>query len=302
MATDGYVNRWNGVAYPAASERLLGSALLMPGPAGEPFSARSGRRVGGSGLTVTVGGSPESATVTSGAGVIYDSGFAAQGPYVFELPASKSVALPARPASGQSRIDLVIARVYDSDAGVGAAKELKIELVAGVPGASPSAPTLPALSLELARLTVPASGTVAVTGSSRRSVAAGGILPVATTAERDAIASPWRGLVVDNAQTNSLERFDGTAWKALREVRSTDLVVQCGQVRIEPVASTPTSVRVNFPTPFSTVPRVVVSPNSGVVGSTVIEAGTTATTTTGFDAVLYRTNSTPTNVDWIAVG
>lgn len=221
MATDGAVNRWNGVAYAASDERLLSSGLWMPGASTAPFSARAGRRVNGTGLSVSVGGAPEAWTVTPGWGVIYDAAYAAQGPFNFEIPAAKTANMPARPATGLSRIDLIVARIYDTDIGVGAVKEVKIELVPGDAASPATAPAIPALSLVLATLSVPAAGAITVTQSTQRTVAAGGILPVATTAERDALPNPWRGLVVDNAQTGRIEHFNGTAWKQLREVDDT---------------------------------------------------------------------------------
>lgn len=216
MATDGFASRINGVEYAAVDERRMDSALLMPGPVSAPFSARPGRRVNGAGLTVSVGGGPEAWTVSTGAGVIYDPAYASQGAWRFEIPSAVSANLPARPGVGQSRIDLIVARIYDPGALGSGLAEVKIERVNGASGASPSAPSLPALSVELARMTVPASGTITVTPSTRRTVAAGGVLPVATTAEMedletDGLAYP--GLTVYNLQTKSLFTYDGTEFQ-----------------------------------------------------------------------------------------
>lgn len=210
MATDGFVRRWNGVEYNASAERLMDSVLLMPGST-SAFSARGGRRVNGSGLAVSVGGSPEQISVTAGAGVIFDSASASVGPWIFEIDSTKTLSLPARPSTGQSRIDLVVARVYDSDSGLGGAKELKIERINGGASATPSEPTAPAGSLILARLLVPDTGSITVTPNPARTVAAGGVLPVATTAVRDAL-SAYSGLTVYNEQNKRLEAFDGSAW------------------------------------------------------------------------------------------
>lgn len=217
MATDGFASRINGVEYAAVDERRMDSALLMPGPVSAPFSGRSGRRVNGAGLTVSVGGGPEAWTVSPGAGVIYDPAYASQGAWRFEIPSAVSANLPARPGVGQSRIDLIVARIYDPGALGSGLAEVKIERVNGASGASPSAPSLPALSVELGRLLVPASGTITVTQSTRRTVTAGGVLPVATTAERtqlvtDGIAYP--GLTIFNEQTKRQEVYGGSGWVA----------------------------------------------------------------------------------------
>jgi hypothetical protein len=223
MVTDGTVNRWNAdpvtklPQYTASDERLLASSRMMPGPASAPFSARGGRRVNGAGLVVSVGGSPESWTVTRGPGIIYGPAHPGAGGWEFALPNDKTEAIGARPGAGLSRVDLIVARIYDGDVIGSGPRELKIERVAGDPSNSNPVPKdLPALSLELARLTVPNSGAITVTQSTARTVAAGGILPVTTTAERDKLKTDgvaYRGLVVDNAQANRLERYDGTNWK-----------------------------------------------------------------------------------------
>jgi hypothetical protein len=220
MATDGKVTFWDATSgqptYNAQEMRQLDSPLLMPGPASAPFSGRSGRQVNNSGLAVTVDPTGAgSVTVSQGAGVIYDGAYAIQGAWRFATSGAKTVALAARPGSGTSRIDLVVARIYDSAlAGAGSAKELKIEVVTGSANATPSAPALPPLSLLLSTLTVTSTSGAAIskTDTTAVTVAAGGILPVATTAERDALVTAgiaYRGLVVDNAQKGALERYTG---------------------------------------------------------------------------------------------
>jgi hypothetical protein len=224
MVTDGYANRLNGVDYNAVDERRFGAASLMPGgPTSAPFSAKAGRRVNGAGLTVSVGGSPEAWTCTAGAGVVYDSAYASQGAYRFEIPNSVSANLPARPGAGQTRTDLIVARIYDAQALGSGATEVRIERVAGTPGTPGAVPTLPALSVEVARLTVPDSGSITVTQSTERTVAAGGVLPVATTAAMDKLKTDgvaYRDLVVGNAQTNSLYRYDGTNFIQIKDAAS----------------------------------------------------------------------------------
>lgn len=218
---DGYASRHNQVAYPAADERRLLAPLLMP--ATGAFSARAGRRVDGAGLAVSVGGSPEGFTVSAGAGVIFSPEYATGGPWLFEIPTDVTRQLPARPGSGLTRIDLIVARIYDADSSVGATRETAIERIGGTPSASPSAPTAPALSLILATLTVPASGSITVTATTERAVAAGGVLPVATTSARNAM-TPWRGLVVHNGQTSRLEVYDGSTWQTVTQADDSDWI------------------------------------------------------------------------------
>lgn len=223
MATDGYVDRWDDVDYNAADERRLTSALLMPGTT--PFSARSGRRPGGGGLVTSVVGSPSAARpvlrTSAGAGLVFDPNNAEAGPYRFATPSAVDVTLGDRPGTGASRIDLIVARIRDVSVGVGAEDNLKIEVVQGNPGSSPSAPALPPLSMLVSTINVPASGAIAITNSTEIAVAAGGILPVSSTAEMNKLKTDgiaYRGLAVSNAQTDALHRYDGTNWKRQQDV------------------------------------------------------------------------------------
>lgn len=76
--------------------------------------------------------------------------------------------------------------------------------------------------------------------------------------------------------------------------------VQSGKVYVEPVANVPTMVHVTFEQPFLDIPQVVVSPNTTVPGTTVLEVGAANITKEGFDAYVTRTNTTTTSVSFIA--
>jgi hypothetical protein len=219
MATDGKVTFWDATSgaptYNAQELRQLDSPILMPGPASSPFSGRSGRQVNNSGLAVTVTPTGNgSVSVSAGAGVIYDNAYAINGAWRFALPTAKTgIALAARPGAGTTRYDLVVARIYDSGIGVGAVKELKIEVVTGTASATPSAPALPALSMLLSTLgpiTSTSGAAIPKVDSSAVTVAAGGVLPVATDTERDALEAAgiaYPGLAVFNIQRGRIEMF-----------------------------------------------------------------------------------------------
>jgi hypothetical protein len=196
--------------------------MLPGGASSAPFSAKSGRRVNGAGLQGSVGGAPEAWTMTPGAGVVYDPAYASQGAWRFYIPSAVTGLFAARPGAGQSRIDLLVARIYDAVAIGSGPAEVKIELLQGQAAADPQPPTPPAGAIvhELTRFTVPSTGAITATQSTARTVAAGGILPVATTAERDKLKADgiaYAGLVVNNAQSDRLERYNGTAWKPVRD-------------------------------------------------------------------------------------
>lgn len=297
MASDGYVHRLNDVEYDARSERLLGSVLHMPAGTGA-FSARGGRRVHGAGLSVSVGGGPEQVTVTPGAGVV-SPGSGSTGPYGFEIPTTINITLPARPGTGLSRIDLVVAQIFDADESAGPGKEVKVVHVPGTPSGSPAAPSQPALSLLLATLTVPSAGTISVTQSTARTVAAGGVLPVATTAERDALTA-YQGLVVHNQQVGGLQVHDGSAWRSVapaqRQIEVGTGIVSC------PNANTTYNAGVTFDTPFPSgvVPRVALANTTSAPQARMPSIGNI--TNTGF--TLYGQStvaSQSVSVNYIAV-
>ena len=295
MASDGYVSRLNSVEYAARDERLLDSVLQMPAGSGA-FSARGGRRVHAAGLQASVGGSPEAVTVTAGAGLVSPAA-GSTGGYAFAIPASVSVVLPARPSTGLSRIDLVVARIYDVDESVGSTREVKIEHVPGTPSGSPSAPATPSLSLVLATLNVPSSGTISVTQSTTRTVAAGGVLPVATTAERDAL-TPYAGLVVHNAQAGGLQVHDGTAWRTVTPDQPR--VGTASQLCTNADTTYTGTITFSPPFPSGVTPKVIVSvPQTGAPQARF--AGVTSVTNTGFTFVARSTVGGQTvSADYVA--
>jgi hypothetical protein len=221
VAADGYASWINNPddPYDALELRRMESVQMMPGgPTSAPFSVKSGRRVNGAGLQVSIGGSPESWTVTPGPFEVYTSTYDTQGGWRGAIPDARSGPIGARPGNGTSRIDLIVVRIYDADTIGSGAREVKVERLQGQAGPSPQPPTPPAGSItyEVCQLLVPASGAITVTHSTERTVAAGGILPVPTTAAMDKLKTDgiaYAGLVVHNEQTDALHRYDGTNFK-----------------------------------------------------------------------------------------
>lgn len=101
-------------------------------------------------VTPRAAGSNMSVDVANGIVVVSD--------YVCWSDAVTNLAIGAPPGSGSSRIDSIQARVTDVGDGTGA---WTILVVAGTASASPSPPSVPTLSVELARVTV-ASGTTSI--------------------------------------------------------------------------------------------------------------------------------------------
>lgn len=108
-------------------------------------------------LLVTDGAAGLQVSVAAGHAFVQGDSVSDQGMYVVYNDAAEvlthSTANPTNP-----RIDLVIARVYDSQY-TGSQDEWALEIVAGTPAASPSAPALPDSAIELARVTVLAGAT-----------------------------------------------------------------------------------------------------------------------------------------------
>ena len=125
-----------------------------------------------SGLAVSVDGS-DVVTVTRGQAVISgDDAVAGTGVYRAGIGSSVTGSLEARDATN-SRIDLVVFRQYDTDV-VGSHGKFasEIEIIKGTPSATPAVPSKPSMAVELARITVPASGGGAASVNSANRVAA----------------------------------------------------------------------------------------------------------------------------------
>lgn len=163
-------------------------------------------------LQVTVDGS-DVVTVQPGPVLIPGDAVAGTGCYRSALPTAVTGNLTSRHAT-LSRIDLVVFRMLDIDVvGTHTARTGRIEIIAGTPSGSPVVPTKPSMAVELARITVPATGGGAATvDSSKRTFAAanGGDLLVASASQLPASAPPWqRAITLD---TGARYRWTGSAW------------------------------------------------------------------------------------------
>ena len=100
------------------------------------------------------------------------------------------------------------------------------------------------------------------------------------------------------------------AWKAGEPVDAARLnarqyagvMVQAGRVTLSPVANTPTSLTVTFPTAFAAAPSaVVVTPVTDKPSTEVGGYCVSGITTSGFTLWGLRTTTTPIDFDWLAV-
>lgn len=193
--------------YSAIELRRADATLLYAGHANE-FGARQGVRPHST-PTATVAGTTW--TVQNLTAVVYPGLTALSGPYRVQHP-SESGAL--NPADGTNpRIDALDLQIQDDDEDASGFRRARVVYVVGTPGATPVAPAVTANSLRLATVLVPAGGSPSpsVSTLAQFTVAAGGIVPVRTAAELPP-AGRYEGMYADQADTNQLLRWDGSAW------------------------------------------------------------------------------------------
>ncbi len=180
----GGVAAWDANSSLTAANPLGG---VIPGP--------------GSPLAVTQEGSP-------GMAVLVNAGYCAvphltqgHGVYLFGLQSQGTLTVAAN-SSGATRVDIVIARVYDEGNNT---SYCDVEIIEGTPGSGQ--PATPGTSILLAAISV-ASGASSITNSNitdkrAYTVAPGGILPASTAAAPP--LSP--GQLIWNTGTGALERL-----------------------------------------------------------------------------------------------
>ncbi|SFT31809.1 hypothetical protein [Streptomyces sp. ok210] len=194
-------------SYASQSFRQALAALLSPGAGG--LQVQAGVRPGG-GLAVSVAGS--TITITAGAGVVQGGSSAVQGPYLFYSDASVTRTLTAANATNP-RVDLVYARIRDTDADASGARDGDILYLAGTAAASPVAPTPADPSyIVLATISVPksGSGSPSVSTATRAYTAAAGGVTVGSVAP----TAPYTGQLWDSG--DGLRRWTGTEWRYLK--------------------------------------------------------------------------------------
>lgn len=195
--------------YSASNERQA-NAPLYGGGSGVALKAVQGFRVGtGNVLSAT----STTWTLTPCSAVISPSAATAQGSYRWASDSNVTGAVTAADAT-YARKDIVYIQVNDSSSGDGSgALTAPVLYLAGTPSASPAAPSLPARSFLVGTITVPASGggSPSVVLNTARFVAAGGIQPVATQADQDALTE-YEGLRVDRLDLDRELRYNGSRW------------------------------------------------------------------------------------------
>lgn len=260
----------NAMAMDEAELRRADTAMFLGD--GSANGVRGGVvRHGDTSLAVTVNGSDQ-VTVQAGACVVPAA--TGLGVYRASLSAATSATgLAARNATNP-RIDLVVIQIVSGAA--------VVKTVDGTPSSSPTAPALPASSIELARLTVPALGGGAVTvDSTWRSYATalGGTLYVETSARLPGSGNQpgQRAVALDTGRPH-LWNSTKTAWELEHPV-----VMAAGTAFMAaPVAS----VTVNFPSGRFDAPPFVTA-NCTNTGNVALAVGIGTTTSTSCELFFY---------------
>lgn len=184
----------DGVPLTAQQERQSWAAV-HGGGSGRQLGGRSGFRVGTPSTVLTA----TSTTWTLGAcAAMLDPGASThQGMYGWSSDANVTGAVTAADATNP-RKDIVYILVNDSSAGDGSgAVSANLVYVAGTPATTPVAPTVPPRGFLVGTISVPISGggSPTVVRNPAVYVSAGGILPVFSQAEQDALTA-FDGLTI----------------------------------------------------------------------------------------------------------
>ena len=196
--------------------RQVNAVAFGGATAARPLGGRSGVRPGTSTTTVTA----TSTTWTCGplAGVADVETAAEAGMVSFAFDANATGAVTAANAT-YARRDLIYVQVDIPVEDGSSVPVVTRKYVAGVASGTPVDPALPvSRAFAIARINVPASGggSPTVTWIAPYAVAAGGILPVPSSASYP--AAPYTGQVVDDAALGYALRWNGSAWKSARGV------------------------------------------------------------------------------------
>jgi hypothetical protein len=154
----------------------------------------------GGALQVTAG-SGLSVNVATGFCIVPSSSGSLYGGYQFGLMSAGSLSIAAADATNP-RVDLVCATVIDDG---NSSSSTLIQVIEGIPAASPAAPSLPPSSIPLAYVTVPANAASIVSGdiSDKRvfTTGVGGIMPVPSLTS---IPSGYTGMYLHDRTTGRL--------------------------------------------------------------------------------------------------
>jgi hypothetical protein len=164
-------------------------------------------------------GANDSVDVAAGAAIIAGDDEADQGKYYVRNTAVSNVVFTPAPGA-DSRIDLLVLQVNDPTAGGAAGDDATFEVIAGTPAGSPVAPAVPDTAIPIAQVLRTALDTSITDAmiTDRRPISATSTFQVnsqfevLTTAERDALPSPFAGQTIFNSTATITQYYNGSEW------------------------------------------------------------------------------------------
>jgi hypothetical protein len=279
---------------------------------GRSMGARQGVRPGGTQWNVTLSGT--TITVWAGVGIVDPGLSQGQGPYWVALPADETAALVAAHATSP-RKDIVVVRVYDTDEDGSGLRLARSEYIPGVAAPSPSEPAVPAGSVKVATIDVPAQGggSPVVTMNSPYTVAPGGVLPVRNVTELTGVTG-YPGMAAYVLDGTGLVIWSGSAWVlpvnliGAQTAGMAGKKVLAGRSNIQATnAQTHSTTTVSFGTTFASVPVVTICHSIHPPNPLLWHLESAPTTTQFTVAIMkYDLSTFGSTVqypfDWIAVG
>jgi hypothetical protein len=146
-----------------------------------------------------------------------------KGPYIMVNDAAKAINILSTPAHATNpRNDLIIAQQSDEFYG-DANSNMVIRHIVGTPAGVPADPAVTGSPdyVLLARVNVPANDTTIENGQitdlrpGAKTVAVGGVIPIASATERNAITDPFPGMVIYRLDRSWREVYTGGVWRVM---------------------------------------------------------------------------------------
>lgn len=290
--------------------RVRMADLLGMAPGSTALNARGGVRPGPFAADVAVTAGTMQVKVQPFLAFVPGSVSAPQGGYPFVCDSQVTITLSDGHAT-LGRIDTIVAQVRDNAFDASGFVDARVLVLQGTPASSPVPPSLPANTIALRDVSVPAGLSAGNGGLSagnlstdRRTyaVALGAIAEVKDAAERDAIPAPRPGRTVFRRDTQRLETYTGTAWRAFdgKPIKGAAVTTIGGLLTGTPITGVVSFTGMGFTTPPVVVVGLANPASNAPQNFAVAVTGVTATQCT---LLVTRIAGAAASADvaWIAV-
>lgn len=247
-----------------------------------------------SGLSVTQSG--VGVSVAPGCAVVTPRE-SSNGSYWVSLGTAERVPLQAHHQT-YARVDIVVARVYDSSIDSSGRYVAALEVVAGTPAPSPQAPVVPSGALLLATVSTANNGVVSIMDERRYTSSVGGVIPSSGSFPSGAAIRP--GQIVFRNDLRELYVWSGSSWDKVSQPGGLPRVPAMASGTVTTGGSGAKTQTVLLPTGrFSSTPIVVACVNSGSGDANWNAVRVYNVTNTQFG--LFVNSGTTVPVNWIAM-